>query len=88
MSTFLVAGLAAVAGGLLAARQRRNAAEPAAQARRLGRKGLPIAAIARRTGLSQDAVRAVLGQVTGGTRRTGSFFRSAPGDQPWRALTL
>jgi hypothetical protein len=87
MSTLIVAGLAAAAGGLLAARRRRTTAPPGAQARRLGRKGVPTAAIARRTGLSQDAVRAALGQMAGGERRTGRFFRSGPPDGPGDSLT-
>jgi len=80
MSTFIVAGLAAAAGGLYAASRRRATAPPGARARQLGRKGVPIAAIARRTGLSQDAVRAALGQMSGGASWSGSFFRSGPAD--------
>jgi hypothetical protein len=85
MSTWLVAGLAAAAG-LLAVRRRTNTAPPGAQARQLGRKGVPIAVIARRTGLSQDAVRTALGEIAGGTRWSGSFFRSRAPDARERLL--
>jgi hypothetical protein len=86
MSTFLVAGLAAAAAGLLAARRR--TVPPGTQARALGRKGLPIAAIARRTGLSQDAVRAALGQAARGRHWTGSFFRPRAASAAERPLDL
>ncbi|HVO36463.1 MAG TPA: hypothetical protein VMT21_12900 [Gemmatimonadales bacterium] len=88
MSTLLVAGLAAAAGSFLAARRRRTTAPPGTRARHLGRKGVPVAVIARRTGLSQDAVRAALGLMAGGSLWRGSFFRSWPADGRGRQPSL
>jgi hypothetical protein len=60
--------------GLLVRRQRRPAAEVAT---RLARRGRPVAAIARHTGLAQDAVRDLLGgePMVVSTADQGRFFR-------------
>ena len=85
MTTLLFGSLAVTAAAALLAtwlRRRRALSRP--RMRGLGRSGLPVAIIARRTGLSQDAVRAALAHETTGGQSGGSFFRewTLPVSQP------
>ena len=80
---------AAVAAAWLARQLPRAAAPHHTRVRRLDRQGLPVPAIARRTGLSQDAVRVALAvsPARRPPRGGGSFFRVPP-VPPGRVIPL